>query len=124
MWRGGSRPGKGPERRKRRLGRRGGSAAGWRSGEQGEQRGRRGLPAPARTYADGLGLGVATAAAVCAAAGTEGARDGCGVDGGGHGGAGPLVEVGGEDEGRTGEAGDPPLQRPGRQGAEAQGKGA
>ena len=49
MWRGGCRPGKGPEMRKRRLGRRGGSGAGWRGGEQGEQRGRRGLRAPAQT---------------------------------------------------------------------------
>ena len=102
MWRGGRRPGKGPERRKGRLGRRGGSGAGPRSGEQGEQRGRHGLPPQPGAGTDGLGLGVATAAAVCAAAGTEGARDGRGVDGGGRGRAGPLHEVRGEDEGRTG----------------------
>ena len=67
---------------------------------------------------------MATAAAVCAAAGTKGALDGRGLDSGGPGGAGPLREVGGEDEGRAGEAGDPTLQRPGQQGGEAQGKGA
>ena len=82
-----------------------------------------GQPQP-RADADGLGLRVATAAAVCATAGTEGARDGRGVDGGGSGGAVPLLEVGGEDEGKAGEEGDPPLQRPGRQGREARGKGA
>ena len=83
-------------------------------------------PASPRPEADAnkLGLGVAAAEAVCAAAGTEGARDGRGVDGGGRGGAGPLCEVGGEDEGGVGEAGDPPLQRPGWQGGDAQGKGA
>ena len=42
------------------------------------------------------------------------------MNGGGSGGAGPLREVGGEDEGKAGEEGDPPLQRPGRQGREAQ----
>ena len=74
-----------------------------------------------RADADRLGLGVAIAAAVCAAAGMEGAEDGRGVDGGECGGAGPLREVGGDDEGKAGEAGDPPLQRPGRQGREARG---
>ena len=52
--------------------------------------------------ADGLGLRVPAAAAVCAAAGAEETRDGRGVDGGGRGGAGPLREVGGEDEGKAG----------------------
>ena len=49
MRRGGRRPGRGPERREGRLGRRGGSDAGLRSGEQGKQRGHRGLPAPAQS---------------------------------------------------------------------------
>ena len=40
MWRGGRRPGKGPEKREGGLGGRGGSGARWRNGEQGEQRGR------------------------------------------------------------------------------------
>ena len=108
--------------------------------EAGQERGKRrrlrergaggteGAPRPAspspEPNADGLGLGVATAAAVCAAAGTEGAQDSRGPDGGERGGAGPLREVGKEDEGRTGEAGDPPLKRPGRQGGKAQGKAA
>ena len=70
--------------------------------------------------ADRLGLGVPAAAAVCAAAGAEGTRDGRGVDGGGRGAAGPLREVGGEDERKAGEEGAPPLQGPGRQGGEAQ----
>ena len=52
--------------------------------------------------ANGLGLGVPAAAAVCAAAGAEETRDGRGVGGGGRGGAGPLREVGGEDEGKAG----------------------
>ena len=52
--------------------------------------------------ADGLGLGVPAAAAVCAAAGAEETRDGRQVDGGGCGGAGPLHEVGGEDQGKAG----------------------
>ena len=82
-----------------------------------------GQPQP-RADADGLGHGVATAAAVCAAAGAEGTRDDRGVDGGGSGGAGPLREVGGEDKGKAEEEGDRPLQRPGRQGREVQGKGA
>ena len=77
-----------------------------------------------RSDANRLGLGVATAAAVGAAAGTEGARDGRGVDGGGRSGAGPRREVSGEEEGKAGEEGDPPLQRPGRQGREARGKRA
>ena len=47
-----------------------------------------------------------------------------GLEGAGRGGACPLCEVGGEDEGGAGEARDPPLQRPGRQGGEAKGKGA
>ena len=68
-----------------------------------------GAPRPAR-----LGLGVATAAAVCAAASTEGTRDGRGVDGGGRGGSRPLRELGREDEGKAGEEWDPHLQRPGR----------
>ena len=45
-------------------------------------------------------------------------------DGRGRGGAGLLREVGREDEGKAGEEGDPPLQRPDRQGREARGKGA
>ena len=49
MWRGGRRPGKGPERREGRLGRRGGSGAGLKNGEQGLERGRCGRPAPARS---------------------------------------------------------------------------
>ena len=49
--------------------------------------------------AEGLGLEVATVAAVCTLAGTEGARDSRGFEGGGRGGAGPLREVGGEEEG-------------------------
>ena len=60
--------------------------------------------------ADGLGRRVATAAAVCAAADAEGARDVQGAEGGGRGGAGPLLEVGGEDEGGAGEVRDRPLQ--------------
>ena len=68
-----------------------------------------GEPQP-RADADGLGLGVPAAATVCAAAGAEGTRDSRGVDSGGSGGAGPLCEVGGEDEGNAGEEGDPPLQ--------------
>ena len=124
MWKGGRHPGKGPVRREGRLGRRGGSGAGWRIGEQGKQRGRCDQPAPPGADADRLGLGVATAAAVCAAASTEGARDGRGLEGGERGRAGPLREVGGEDNRGAGEAGDPPLQQPGQQGGEAQGKGA
>ena len=58
-----------------------------------------------RADADGLGLGVPAAAAVCVAAGAEGTQDGRGVDGGGSGGAGPLREVGGENEGKAGEEG-------------------
>ena len=46
------------------------------------------------------------------------------MDGGGRGVAGQLREVVGEDEGKAGEEGDPPLQRPGLQGREARGKGA
>ena len=78
-----------------------------------------GQPRP-RADADGLALAVAAAAAVCAAAGAERTRDGRGLDGGGGGGAGALREVGGEDKGKAGEEGDPPVQRPGRQGREAQ----
>ena len=73
MWRGGHRPGKGPERREERLDRSGGSGAGSRSGEQGLQGGPATSHPRPRASADGLRLGVATAAAVCAAAGTEGA---------------------------------------------------
>ena len=82
-----------------------------------------GQPQP-RADANGLGLGVAAAAAACAAAGAEATRDGRGVDGAGSGGAGPLREVGGEDDEKAGEGGGPPLQRPGWQDREAQGKGA
>ena len=71
-------------------------------------------PRPASSHpgadVDRLELEVATAAAVCAAAGAEGARDGQGGEGGGRGGAGPLREVGGQDQGGAGEARDPPLQ--------------
>ena len=59
--------------------------------------------------ADGLGLGVPAAAAVCAAAGWEETRDGRRPDGGGCGGAGPLREAGGEDEGKAGEEGARPF---------------
>ena len=97
-----------------------GGGAGSRGNEGGAAAGQ---PQP-WAHADGLGLRVTTAAEVCAAAGTEGTRDGRGVDGGRSGGAGPLREVGGEDEGKAGEEGDSPLQRPGRQGRESQGKGA
>ena len=100
------------------------AAPGGRAGSRGSGGGAEvGQPQP-RADADGRGLRVATATTVCAAAGMEGARDGRGVDGGGSGGAGPLREVGGEDEGKAGEEGDPPLQRPGRQGREGWGKGA
>ena len=81
-----------------------------------------GQPRP-RDDANRLGLQVAAAAAVGAAAGAEGTRNGRGVDSGGSGGAGPLREVGGEDERKAGEEGDPPLQRPARQGREAEKKG-
>ena len=82
-----------------------------------------GQPQP-RADADVLGLRVANPAEVCAAADTEGTWDGRGVDGGESGRPGPLREVGGEDQGKAGEEGDTPLQRPGRQGREAQGRGA
>ena len=85
--------------------------------EAGQERGKRrrgeerGAGQPqSRADADRLGLGVPTAAAVCAAAGAEGTRDGRRVDRGGRGGAGPLREVGGEEEGKAGEEGTPPLQ--------------
>ena len=110
MWVGGRRPEKGQ----------GGRRGGWegegvaaKGGGAGGRRSRGGAaasqPQP-RADADGLGLGVATTARVCAAPGTEGARDGRGMDGGGSGGAGSLHEPGGENEGKAGEAGDPPLQ--------------
>ena len=55
-----------------------------RQGEEWGAGGAEAAPRPARPRpradADRLGLGAATAAAVCAAAGTEGARDGRGVD--------------------------------------------
>ena len=97
-----------------------GGGAGSRGGGGGAAAGQ---PQP-RADAIGLGLGVATAAAVCAAAGTQRTRDARGVDDRGSGGAGPLHEVGGEDEGKAGEERDLPLQRPGRQDREAQAKGA
>ena len=78
-----------------------GGGAGGRGGGGGAAAGQ---PLP-RADANGLGLKVATAAAVCAAAGAEGTRDGRGVDGGGSGGACPLCEVGGEEEGKAGEKG-------------------
>ena len=74
--------------------------------------------------ADGPGLRVATTAAVCAAADAEGAGDSPGLESGGRGGAGPLREVGREDERGAGEARDPFLLRAGRQGGEATRKGA
>ena len=49
MWSGGRRPGKGPERREGRLDRIGGSGAGSRNGEQGEQRGRCDRPSPSQS---------------------------------------------------------------------------
>ena len=100
------------------------AAPGGGAGSRGSRGGAEVCQPRPRADADGLGLGVATAAAVCAAAGTDGARDGRGPDGEGRGGAGPLREVGGENEGTAGEAGDPPLQQPGRQGREARGEGA
>ena len=63
-----------------------------------------------RADADGLVLGFPAAAAVCAAAGADGTRDGRGVDGEGGGGAVLIREVGREDERKEGEEGDPPLQ--------------
>ena len=95
---------------------RGGGAGKGEAAQGGRARGRGGGGSAAagqpqlRADADGLGLGVPAAAAVCAATGAEGTHDGRGVDGGGSGGAGPLREVGGEDEGKAGEEGDPPLQ--------------
>ena len=68
-----------------------GGLAGEREAAPGEgtgSRGSRGGAAACKPHpganADGLRLGVATGAAVCAAAGTEGARDGHGVEGGGR----------------------------------------
>ena len=66
--------------------------------------------------ADGLGLEVATAAAICAAAGAVGSSGQSRGRGGGAWRAGLLREVGPEDESGAGEARDPPFQRPGRQG--------
>ena len=63
-----------------------------------------------RADADKLGLGVATAAAVCTAAGAEGAHDSQGSEGGERCGAGPLRAVGSEDERGAGEARDLLLQ--------------
>ena len=94
MWRGGRRQGKGPGRWTRRQGRKEGSGTGGRSVGKGRRRGHRGRPAPV----------------LAAAAGAEETRDHRGVDGGGRGGAGPLREVGGEDEGKAGEEGAPSLQ--------------
>ena len=99
------------------------AAPGGGMGSRGSRRGAAACQPQPGADAGGLGLGVATAAAVCAAAGTEGARDGHGVERGGRGGAGPLREVGRVDEGGAGEARDPPLQRPGRQGREAKERG-
>ena len=95
MWRDGRRPGRGPGGREERLGERGESGAGWRSGEQGKQLAPQPQPGAG---ANGLGLGVAAAAAVCAAAGAEGVRDCTGLGSGGRGRAGPLREGGREDE--------------------------
>ena len=61
---------------------------------------------------------------ICAAAGAEGTGDSPWVEGGRRGRAGPLGEVGREDERGVGEARDPPLLRHGRQSGEATGKGA
>ena len=103
-------------REKGQGGGRGGGAGKGEAAQGGGARGRGGGggavagQAEPRADADGLGLGVPAAAAVCAAASAEGTQDGRGVDGGGSGGAGPLCEVGGEDEGKAGEEGDPPLQ--------------
>ena len=103
-------------REKGQRGGRGGGAGKGEAAQGGGARGRggggsaaAGQPQP-RADADRLGHGVPAAAAVCAAAGAEGTRDGRGVDGRESGGAGPLREVGGEDEGKAGEEGDPPLQ--------------
>ena len=63
------------------------------------------------------------AAAVCAAAGTEGAQDGRGVDGGGRGGAGLLREVGGE-RGVGGRGGAPTPSATWSAGQGGPGKGA
>ena len=103
-------------RQKGQGGGRGGRAGKGEAAQGGGARGRGGGGGTAAgqpqsgAEADGLGLGVPAAAAVCAAAGAEETRDGRGVDGGGRGGAGPLREVSGEDEGKAGEEEAPPLQ--------------
>ena len=122
--------GQSPSGRRGQGGGRGGGAAegeaapGGGAGSRGSGGGAAACQPQPRADANGLGLRVATAAAVCAAAGAEGARDGRRLDGGGSGGAGPLREVGGEDEGKAGEEGDPPLQRPGRRAGRPGEKGA
>ena len=63
----------------------GGAALGGGAGGRGSRGGAQACQPQTRGDADGLGLGVATAAVVCAAAGTEGAWDGRGVDSGGRG---------------------------------------
>ena len=123
MWRGGRRHEKRAREEEEEAGQERGKRRGGGRRGQGRRRGRQaGQPQP-RADADGWGLRVATAAAVCAAAGAEGTRNGRGLYGGGSGRAGPLREVGGEDEGKAGEEGSPPLQPADRQGKEAKGKG-
>ena len=95
-------------REKGQGGGRGGRAGKGEAAQGGGARGRGGRGGTAAGLprsgadADRTGLGVPAAAAVCAAVGAEETRDGRRVGGGGRGGAGPLREVGGEDEGKAG----------------------
>ena len=84
----------GQDRAKRRRGEERGAGGGGGSTAAGQPQ--------SRADADGLRLGVPAAAAVCAAAGAEETLVGRWVDRGGRGRAGPLREVGGEDEGKAG----------------------
>ena len=91
---------------------------------RGSSRGTAAYQPQRRAGAGRLGHEVATAAAVCAAAGAEVVRDSARVEGGGFGGAGPLCEVDREDKRGAEEAGDPPFLQPCRQGGEATERGA
>ena len=73
-------------------------------------------------YADGLGFGIAAAAALSAAPWAEDAGDGPGVKSTEGGGVCPLREVGKEDERGTGAARDSLVPQPGPKGGEAAGQ--
>ena len=91
------------------AGQAGESSAGWRSGEQGKRRGCRGQPAPARSRHRQTGARSCHRRGNMRLSRCGESRDGQGVVGGGCGRAGPLREVGGEDEGGAGEASNPPF---------------